>query len=612
MLNKKLNNMNEILLKTIIAEFSKQSTTILKDIKGETNHFFNDGLSNYLEKQRAKFVNIKTLLHRTTPVPFYDIYLPTRLSCRNKSIETSSINRVFWETQFVTIIGDAGSGKSTLIKHLFLNSISEKFCIPILIELRYLNDYKGSIEDYIRENIFENKLSPTEKILNRLLENGKFVFFLDGYDEIKSDSKKFVVEKLNAFIDKYRLNRFLLTSRPYSNIELLPLFHNYRIEKLNDVEIKKFISIQKIESELAQKIIKSVSENKVLYLKSYLTNPLLLSLYILTFSTNSSIPDKKYIFYRRVLDVLFKEHDSITKIGYERELKTKLSQEGFEEILKIFSFISYFDSEYDFTKDYLFDLLNKIKEKRTSFNFDNNDLIEDLKSAIALWTEDSGVYSFAHRSMQEYFAALYIKGINDNKKDAYKKIHSKLFENRRNRETANFLSLCDEMDSYNYKKYMLLPTLKSINKKINRQDDRTIIKSCLLLFFSNIEFEISSTESRMVSLSGVKGSSKYLFAVEKFEGVFVNEIFKRGRTKSIFDKVKKNKVKVTSRKSDSDKDIFTINFKNLDENDLELLSTTELLKFSKQFSEHVITSIQEIETFLKESNEYEKNLIELI
>lgn len=109
--------MNEILLKTIIAEFSKQSTTLLKDIKGEANHFFNDGLSNYLEKQRAKFVNIKTLLHRTTPVPFYDIYLPTRLSCKNKSIETSSINRVFWETQFVTIIGDAGSGKSTLIKH---------------------------------------------------------------------------------------------------------------------------------------------------------------------------------------------------------------------------------------------------------------------------------------------------------------------------------------------------------------------------------------------------------------------------------------------------------------------------------------------------------------
>lgn len=311
---------------------------------------------------------------------------------------------------------------------------------------------------------------------------------------------------------------------------------------------------------------------------------------------------------------MFKEHDSITKIGYERELKTKLSQEGFEEILKIFSFISYFDSEYDFTKDYLFDLLNKIKEKRTSFNFDNNNLIEDLKSAIALWTEDSGVYSFAHRSMQEYFAALYIKGINDNKKDAYEKIHSKLFENRRNRETANFLSLCDEMDSYNYKKYMLLPTLKSINKKINRQDDNTLIKSCLLLFFSTLEIEMSSTESRVVSLGGVKVSSKYLFAVEKFEGVFVNEIFNRGRgrTKSIFDKVKKNKVKVATRKSVSDKDIFTIAFKNLDENDLELLSKTELLKFSKQFSEYVITSIQEIENFLKESNESEKNLIELI
>ncbi len=81
--------MNEFILKTIIAEFSKQASPILKDISGEAKHFFDDGLANYLEKQRSKFIKVKTLLHRTTPIPFYDVYLPTRLSCKTTKIETN-------------------------------------------------------------------------------------------------------------------------------------------------------------------------------------------------------------------------------------------------------------------------------------------------------------------------------------------------------------------------------------------------------------------------------------------------------------------------------------------------------------------------------------------
>lgn len=602
--------MNEVLLKTIIAEFAKQSSNILKDLKGEATHFFDDGLANYLEKQRTKFIKVKTLLHRTTPIPFYDVYLPTRLSCKTTKIETNSINKVFWESQFITIIGDAGSGKSTLIKHLFLNSIAEKFCIPILIELRYLNDFKGSLEDYIREKIFDNRLSPNEKILSRLLDNGKFVFFLDGYDEIKSDFKEQIVEKLNTFIDKYRLNRFMLTTRPYSNVELLPLFHNYKIEKLNDNEIKRFISIQKIEEELSQKIIKSVSENKVIYLKSYLTNPLLLSLYILTFSTNSSIPNKKYIFYRRVLDVLFKEHDSISKIGYERELLTKLSQEEFEEILEIFSFISYFENEYDFTKDYLYEILGKIKKKRTSFKFDNNELIEDLKSAIALWTEDSGVYAFAHRSMQEYFAALYVKGINDDKRLAYSRIQDKLFSGKKRGETFNFLSLCEEMDSYNYRKYMLLPALQFIRTKINSETDDSLLSTTLAFFFNILGIAIKNEKPSGVHLSLKRENAKYLFAIEKFEHLLVNDLFDISKEKQVADyTISLNK---KEKNPENEHLIYHLSLKKLSPEGLKILSKTKILKTANEFSDYLDIKIKEIGTFINETDKSEKDFIDLI
>ena len=95
-----------------------------------------------------------------------------------------------------------------------------------------------------------------------------------------------------------------------------------------------------------------------------------------------------------------------------------------EKILEVFSFLSYFENKVDFNKDYISSQLNTIKTKKVDFKFRNNDFIDDMKLSIGLWIEDSGIYSFAHRSMQEYFAASFISNTNDetNKEAVYSKI----------------------------------------------------------------------------------------------------------------------------------------------------------------------------------------------
>ena len=98
----------------------KASLPLFKKLKDGVSHYFNDGILDYLSASIDKYQNMKTLLHRQ-PTPFYDIYYPTKLDWERKIVATDSVSELFNRHNCVTIIGDAGSGKRTLVKHLFLS-----------------------------------------------------------------------------------------------------------------------------------------------------------------------------------------------------------------------------------------------------------------------------------------------------------------------------------------------------------------------------------------------------------------------------------------------------------------------------------------------------------
>lgn len=497
------------LTKTLLDESKLLFDEIYDTSYDKIKQFIGRDIKNYLTKQKDKYSHIKTLLRGNTPVYLYDVYFPAKLMHENLVVNTTSTTSLFNAFNYITIIGDGGSGKSTLVKHLFLNSILEKSKIPILVELRYLNEDSDDLETYIKKTITQNKLAVNVDILEKLLEKGKFTLFLDGFDEVDEQTKKVLVKQVMDFVNKYNNNFYLLTSRPYSNIENLPLFTNLKMKELSleNGEIKGFVYKQLgSEKELAEKAYKSIEQGETKYIQSFLKNPLLLSLYLLTFQNNASIPDRKYIFYRRVINALFSEHDSKTKLGYVREKLCGLDQEKFELILKSFSFLSYFENEFSFNRDYVNHKLKLIKEKR-ELRFDNNKFIADLKSAISLWIDDDGQFSFAHRSLQEYFTALFITELKDEENSrVYNKIISK-FEQAKSapiREVENLLQLLREMDEYNYHKNFYYPLLINLREEIDSSEFEKSSKKYLDFFVSGI-VEYKSVKNQ-------KGELNYMYS----------------------------------------------------------------------------------------------------
>lgn len=490
---------------------------LAKEFGEEVKQVINNSILEYQVEEYNRNFSTKTLLHRVQPKNLKDFYQPLfitlcgknhkRIGFRDNSkrISTSSISALFDKKQFITLIGNAGSGKSTIVKYLFLNAIDSKFKIPIKVELRYLNDYNGTVIDFIKDRIFKlSRLAKHERIIERLMSSGDFVFFLDGYDEINSTKKEKITKEIDDLVKLYNKNHYLLTSRPYTEIDLLPLFHNYEVCELSDEDINNFIrkQIPVEERELCDKIIEAVNSQENVSYKSFLSNPLLLSMFILTFQSYSSIPQKRSEFYSQVFDALFSVHDSMSKLAFVREKQSGLSKEQIVEILKLFSFLSYFDEQFIFSGVYLDEKFKFIKEKKKTINFDNDKLINDLQIAIGILNKEGTDYTFPHRSLQEYFAAIYIFSLNDtNKKIVYQKIINLFTDKKKFRQTSrdNFHLLLAELDDKNVIKYALIPYFEKVINEVNLDEKKymVIIDNFLSLnsVFEAFSFILKSNET---------------------------------------------------------------------------------------------------------------------
>ena len=462
-----------------------------KEFSAEVLHVVKNQLLEYQVEEYNRNAMVKTLLHRVNPVPLKDIYQPLfirkwerdghrKIYSGSKRITTNHAKELFMQQQCITLIGDAGSGKSTIIRHLFLDCINASFRIPVKIELRYLNEFEGSITEYIREKIFKlQKLATNDRIIERMLRSGDLIFFLDGYDELKSNIRERVTREIDDLVKVYNRNCYMLTTRPFTEVELMPMFHNMEVCELSMEEIPVFVRKQftSSDNEVADKIIATIEQSEDRVYNSFLGNPLLLSMFILSYQSYSSVPQKKSQFYNQVFDTLFSTHDSLSKLGYVREKASGLSKDQLTEVLKLFSFLSFFDERYIFTHLYFAGRLNFIKEKKADLQFENSQLLYDLQVSIGILKAEGIDLAFPHRSLQEYFASLYIASLKEeNKVKIYNKLKERNIEWYYIDGRRNFFELLHELDPRGFIQHMVLPIGGRLLEYLSREGIHALLQ----------------------------------------------------------------------------------------------------------------------------------------
>lgn len=474
-------------------ELRNELKTLYKLGKDELKYLLDDGLISYTASKKEKFEQLNTFLYQREKVNFYKIYFPLNLEWVdvNENIYTINVNddlsSLFENRACITIIGSAGSGKSMLMKHIFLHYLTKEAKIPLFIELRNLNAYDGSFYDFIVKSCFTNRLTPNNNILERLFENGKFLFLLDGYDELHEKTKRKIRDEISDFIDKYRANNFIITSRPGTYIETLPRFNNLYVSELEGWQIKPFIerqlSIIDDNEILIGNMMDVINNPKNEDYEDYMRNPLLLTMFIFTFKERPEMPQTKSRFYYNVFDTLTLRHDSVSKVGDIHKRKTNLKTEDFEVILKWFSLYSYFEGYFNFERKYLVDKLKVIIEK-CRYDVNIEDLIYDLSVSISILLVEGQEYKFPHRSLQEYFVAKLMSEVSPSRRiDKY----TDLYLNNGGLEFENLWILSKELDPY-YFSLFLLNQYNNLLDVIVSDDPKQQITNYLKIFCNNVTF----------------------------------------------------------------------------------------------------------------------------
>lgn len=362
---------------------------------------------DYLKSTITSICQVKTLIFDSIPKFLYSFYEIPNLQYQDKLIDVSDIKDLLDLGSKLLITGTGGLGKSLLLKHLFLNTAQHGYYIPVLIELRKCNrleEEKISLKDVIYQNLYYHGFQLEKNYYSSSLEQGGYLILLDGFDEVRQEKAERVFESIQEFTGRYSKNHVIVSSRPSDRLIGWSDFPELSLCDLTKEQAFQLIRKIDYDQEIKTAFLEALDHGMFETYESFASNPLLLTIMLLTFSKYAVLPENLNDFYDQAFSALFYRHDR-TKGYFTRDLHSHLSYDDFKMLFASFCFHSYFSEDFEFTEEQLRQYIQNARGIIKTQSFTSDDVLEDLTSSVCMLVREGFNYHFIHRSFQEYFAA---------------------------------------------------------------------------------------------------------------------------------------------------------------------------------------------------------------
>jgi hypothetical protein len=369
-------------------------------------------------KQHISRSNLAFLENPVGPslkVPLEQSFAPLKLISSDLKREIDLFSYVAQSNRFI-LLGGPGTGKTTLMKSL-LQSVIHKKCasepflngyIPVFIVLRNLAAKSHTVEQATVFAFGEHYFPGAEKYVESALAEGRLMVILDGLDEV-GPNRKFVVQQIQEFCEhddqRKNKNKVVVTCREnsYRTRDLRSVISEVvRVEPFGNDHMRIFLQgWPSYKGKYALSLFSQIQDDS--QIKDVCRNPLLLTILTGLFldAEKFELPTSRDSFYTAALDELMQQRAARRGIEQQFSVSTKYRLLENAALKRLESAKSGEDPE-EFNSEVLKSACMNFFGDKANPNLLLSELIEINGILKASGDE---VYTFPHRTIQEYLAA---------------------------------------------------------------------------------------------------------------------------------------------------------------------------------------------------------------
>lgn len=314
------------------------------------------------------------------------------------------------------IVGDFGSGKTTILKRISFeiidkSELKDQFKFPVFLLARNFIYHHFDIELYVKYEI--NFLIKGKSVdCTEYLNSGRIIVLIDGLDDIIDGDKEKFIESLDSFKTLYPRVQLILATRPILLLEKEKIFENFRkfeIQPLEFSQIAELVDKWYPTDQLQKNKLLNVLKKTSLFV-SISKTPLAITLLTIIFEDEDKVDE-----IPANITELYNKFTEVFSGRWDRE-KGISSQDKFgirSHLINQVAFYMHFNKKVELSEKDLFDFVDKYKADKRYDDIDTIDLISDFLNRNPLIIMQYDRYKFLHLSFQEYYASRGILQTNE-------------------------------------------------------------------------------------------------------------------------------------------------------------------------------------------------------
>ncbi len=328
--------------------------------------------------------------------------------------------------QYLMVLGGPGVGKSTFLRKVGIEALKGSDgnftheCIPVFLELKRCIEEPINVKALIVKELEVCGYPYPADLAETALKSGKLLILFDGLDEVPTTNVNNVIREIGDFVDQYRQNRFIASSRTTAYKGGFTQFTDMEIANFDDLQVEKYINNwftstpdeheDQFDTEVktAEQCWNALKAPERQATKALARNPLLLTLLCMIYDDTQNFPRNRAVLYEKALDILLKKWPAEKYVRRDLSVNQYLDMSTVKQML---SMVAAKNLEADclfFSENKLTDQIKEFykEDANTLSMFNASEVLDTILVDPGLFVERvNGVYSFSHLTFQEYLTA---------------------------------------------------------------------------------------------------------------------------------------------------------------------------------------------------------------